>query len=340
MEYSDDFIIIFLRQTSEKLFPQKKEEYTKKFLKEWELYKEKRENMATKKISKPKVKIVLEDEEEESPKVNTGCPHILTTGKNSGSICGVSKVLENGFCVRHKDSNILNKTQPDRVIKKHPALKGYWWNPKNKIVFEKKNEEFLVIGTTTKITQGQACRILDLKEEDIQKCKSLNYKINELKVNEAKKKEKAISKGNDDILVIESDDLEDIVLTPPEKVLETPDEIANEVRKILLGDIDDVLSDVKTGETSDEEEEEEENKEEERDITEWINTVIKDCENWDISEESYALFDSIEILNKKKNPNYKLIHKKLCKIISNDDACLEEDVNDDLHDLAARLEKL
>jgi hypothetical protein len=322
MSYTDESIIIFLREMAEKKFSQKKEEYTKKFLKEWEIYKEKintekintekintekintekinTEKMASKKTaSKPKVKVVFEEEEE-----NTGCPHILTSGKNQGSSCGVKKVLENGFCNRHKDSNVLNKTQADKIIKKHPALKGYWWNSKNKIVFEKKDNDFLAIGTTTKITQGQACRIIDLTEEDIQKCKKLNYKINTVKAKSAKQKEKALSEGEDDILIIEGDNIK---LAPPEEVLESPDEIAKEVSRILLGDIDDILLDVKTGENKEDEEsqeeesQEEESQEEERNITEWINTVIEECETWDITENSYDLIDSIQKLHKKVN---------------------------------------
>ena len=355
--HNDESIIVFLEELSEKHFPQQKEEYSKKFLKEWEMYKKK--SMATKskstKKSAPIKKAVIVFEEEEIPKKIAGCPHILTSGRRSGKPCGVKKVLENGFCARHKDSTILNKTHPDKIIKKHPALKSLWWNPKNEVAFEKKDGEFLAIGTITKIISGKSCTVIDFTDEEIEKFKNLGYKIDEDRVQKRKNKEKSVQEGNDDILVVEGDDLEDIVLVLPEKVTESPEEIAKEVSRILLGDIDDVLSEVKEESSNESEEEGEvegeegegeggevegEEAEEERDIAEWIDTLFQEIRTWVVSHKSVVLIESIAKLNKKQKPSYKLIKRKIDKIIETEEENLPEEVFEDTTKLSEKLADL
>lgn len=348
--YAEEFVVIFLGEVSEKLDRQKNEVYRKKLLKEWEIYKKK--DMATKgKTAKKRATIIIEDEEEETPGEAACCPHILTTGKNSGKPCGVKKVLENGFCARHKDSGLSNKTRPDQIIKKHPFLKDYWWNPKNKVVFEKlknektKRDEFVAIGTVNKITSGQSCRVLDFTDEDVEKFKKLGYTVDESRVEKRKEKEKALKEGNDDILVVESDNLDDIDLSLPETVTETPEEISKEVTRILLGDIDDVLLDVKEnageGSSGEEEETKEEETREERGVGEWIGAVCETLQSWEISNESLALVESVVKINKMQRPNYKLIRQKINKIIATEeDSGVADEVFEDMRELSKRLAAL
>jgi hypothetical protein len=174
VENKDLFIDVFLE-----------EEILEKFLKDWDIYKK---GSMKKQVIKSKAGIKSKTSTEEN-----SCPHILISGKNIGKKCGVKKICENGFCTRHKNSSVLNKFLPERIVKKHIYLKK-WWNPTTKFVFKSK-DDLTVIGKTTKLNvSGGKCIIHPLNEEDIKLCKKIGYSLEEEKIKVSKTKPKTKEK--------------------------------------------------------------------------------------------------------------------------------------------------
>lgn len=107
-----------------------------------------------------------------------GCTFSILKGDRRGQPCGLKKVKDSEYCLRHK--NMKNNKME---LKKHVSLRKYW-DPVTKFVFENA-EGGVVIGKTTKATVGESCPILELTEKDLEKCKEkkLIYKPTTFKKN-------------------------------------------------------------------------------------------------------------------------------------------------------------